>query len=241
MFARMKALEPGLFEDASMHAAAATQLLVEDACVSKGHSLANWNSKKIIAGTPGYNTIKKSTYTSSSTWDLWYIRWHCFKCRCRTNIIMTSTAICPRSQFATWAGKGIIDSWDHSPAVQSWILIHAYQNILNLCFSYYPESRNVLGKYCTTCHLKSMLWCIVYPLPFRIGATFWSAFIGLKKKASSVRSQRAHLLDRPDWWDQAFSCSWQTKYVLQSLCHYVMFLSIPEAAICKTHQACRFF
>ena len=59
MFARMKALEPGLFEDASMHAAAATQLLVEDACVSKGHSLANWNSKKIIAGTPGYNTIKK--------------------------------------------------------------------------------------------------------------------------------------------------------------------------------------
>lgn len=70
MFARMKALEPGLFEDACC--AASEWLKMRP---SKGHSLANWNSKNFIARTPGYNTINHQ-YTSSSTWDLWYINVH---------------------------------------------------------------------------------------------------------------------------------------------------------------------
>lgn len=206
MFARMKALEPGLFEDAVR---CGCDSVVGWRCVdSKGHSLANWNWKKMSLPEHQDTTLSKNKLIQAVPLGI---------CGTSGGIAFNVAA----GQILSWHlprfaqgsnlqhGQGkaslTLETIHQQFSLGFWYMhIRIYSICASATILKVAKCLASIAPH-ATCNLKSMLWCILYPLPFRIGATFWSAFIGPKKKASSVRSQRAALLDRPDWWDQAFS------------------------------------
>lgn len=206
MFARMKALEPGLFEDAVR---CGCDSVVGWRCVdSKGHSLANWNWKKMSLPEHQDTTLSKNKLIQAVPLGI---------CGTSGGIAFNVAA----GQILSWHlprfaqgsnlqhGQGkaslTLETIHQQFSLGFWYMhIRIYSICASATILKVAKCLASIAPH-ATCNLKSMLWCILYPLPFRIGATFWSAFIGPKKKASSVRSQRAALPDRPDWWDQAFS------------------------------------